>query len=193
MATPPLPPPGEYLKRHTRAAHVATEALLLGGAVKSHSVTLHQYRSLIRVTHFVWRAAQRAIPTKPGLAAFAGRARLLTTAVTKDVEYLGLKVDEPPPAEFPKLTDATDALAAYYVLIGSTLGGRVLVRLLRECPELTHLEHLHFYEGCAAVDRALWPDLQSALNTTLVDRRKLERCARKANAIFDLYRDWYTR
>ena len=186
------PSPGAYLKARTAGAHRATEDLLLGQVLINRSISLKRYRDLIRTTHRVWSAALRELTQLPELTDLRPHVEDLQRALVADVALLQLPTTDPPPAPgFPPVKNITDCLGVYYVLLGSTLGGRVIAGILGECPALTHLNAFHFYGACAGVPKHTWPTLQKLLCEHVTDESDLRRCAASAESTFQRYHDWY--
>ncbi|NJC27822.1 biliverdin-producing heme oxygenase [Neolewinella antarctica] len=179
-------PIGTYLKQETRAAHVATEALLLGSAIRDRSVSLRRYRRLILVTERVWRSAAQLPSTTQYFPNLATHVTTLAAAVDRDRALLGLP-KSPPATEFPLPKSRAETLGMLYVLLGSTLGGRMIAGLLGDCPELAQLNAHHFYGACADLPRSTWGNFQRLLTQEVRTAADREHCLAGALATFGLY------
>ncbi len=180
-----------YLKARTHKAHTATEKLLLGGDLRRQSVSLARYQRLILTTARVWAGAREAFRTAPAATRpYREVTDSLSDAARRDVRVLQL-TGKPAAATFPAVSAAPEAWGSMYVLIGSTLGGRVIARLLRQCPDLAALPAFHFYSACAELPKTLWPEFRKGLNAAIQSQSALERCARQAELTFGLYPEYY--
>lgn len=194
--------PGAYLKEHTAAAHVATERLLLGddGALRAGRLTLDRYQRLITTTAKVWAAAREAFAEFPHYPEYQAIINDLVAAAARDEALLAskfvpdLRLGPLPQTrwpQFPAIADSATALGSMYVLLGSTLGGKMIARVLGESPELQQLPRYYFYEACSAVPPTTWPDFQRALTAAITSEADLLRCGEQALATFALYSSVY--
>ncbi|OAV45986.1 biliverdin-producing heme oxygenase [Lewinella sp. 4G2] len=177
------------LKEETRAEHRATEDLLLGKGLRSRDVSLTQYEHLIATSYLVWNhlveCFQEQDNSVPNLPIFLG----LRDALLQDVNLLKLE-PRTTTIEFSPNSVAA-ALGAQYVLLGSTLGGRMIAKLLPACPELSHLPSFHFYRACGQVPPATWPKFQRLLAERITTTAEQEACLAAARATFNLYAELY--
>ena len=185
--------PGKFLKEHTAAAHSATERLLLGddGALRAGRLRLERYERLITTTAAVWAAARAAFADVPYYPKYQAIIDDLATAAEKDEALLPANLALATSPNFPEITDKTTALGSLYVLLGSTLGGKMIARTLDKSPELQPLPHYYFYEACAAVPPKTWPGFQRELAAVVTSKGDLERCGEQALATFALYQFAY--
>lgn len=179
-------PIGVYLKDRTREAHENTEALLLGSHIRSRTVSMAQYKRLIRTTFLAWSSAQSAISDSRYGKEFLPDITVAITALSKDMQLLGLPKNHPS-VDFPPPASVAEAFGIAYVLFGSTMGGRMIVQLLKDCPELSHLPDYHFYKFCGSLPKDFWPDFKDLLAANVTSQVQAIAAGDKAIATFSLY------
>lgn len=153
----------ERLKRDTRDEHLATEeALGLLGAGQ----TLDSYRRLIGRLHGFYRVVE------PGLhAAHRWPAPDLDPTARRRLPWLhadllALAMDEstlPDCQHVPRLDTRAQRFGCLYVLEGSSLGGAVIARHLREHLGITDCTGGRYFAGYGARTGSMWNAFRASL------------------------------
>lgn len=152
------------LRAETRAEHAAIEA-----ALDLTSPTLRQdvYRQRIEQLYGYY------VPVEARLGALFGSevisldlaARRKTALLRADLVALGCLAPEALPlcTALPPLDDLAAGLGCLYVLEGSTLGGQVISRHLRQTLGITPETGGRFFQGYGARTGPMWLAFRSAL------------------------------
>ncbi len=120
------PPILEQLRQHTRARHDRLEAQL---SLLDETLSPARYAALLVRFHAVWQGLDPKLASLLDPAFWTPRRRLPWL----DADLAALRLAPPPAIAAPTLASEAAALGALYVVEGSTLGGRIILR---------HLHHL---------------------------------------------------
>lgn len=123
----------ERLRSETDSAHRSLEAAI---GFDLHSPSVDRALGMLRGFYSVLRDLEPAMLTlAPAALADRGKLALLRS----DLRQLGMTADEidrlASPADVWKPRTSADAFGALYVMEGSTLGGKVIVKALRRLPD----------------------------------------------------------
>lgn len=177
----------KLLRSKTADLHQAAEQALNVAGIRDSSLSLEAYTRMIRAHHQVWAAVGRWLP-----AAVPARDRTFVNQMQAALEadLLKLGAATPPPVDLA-LTDTAQAafLGVLYVLRGSTLGGTLIDRKLRECPELSHLTKFNFHGACTALPPRHWPEFIAGLDNNTGAEADQAKALAAARAGFGLYLD----
>lgn len=136
----PSPTLRGLLKRHTAAAHAALQASPPAGRLLAADLTWPEYRDLLgRYYGFLEPLGQRwhHHPAGPPWAAFVKPA-LRLEKLSRDLQMAGADLNVLPLADDAWLqTEPPFAVGVIYVLLGSTLGGKLIARSLTQSLGLT--------------------------------------------------------
>lgn len=177
------------LRRETAAAHERLETdldLLADPSPARLRGVLGRFLGF----HRTWEAAVApliASETGDDPAWFVPRRR--TDALEHDLALLHVAPAEiaalPAPPVLPWLADADAAWGSLYVMEGSTLGGQVIARALRE----HGVEGLLYFDGRGREAGPMWRDLRTRLDARTGDAT---RVVAGADAAFEALREWMT-
>ncbi|MDN3547836.1 biliverdin-producing heme oxygenase [Mucilaginibacter aquaedulcis] len=114
--------------------------------------------------------------------------RRKTRAIADDISALGGKLPALAPADYlPQIISHGQALGALYVIEGSTLGGKIISRMVGQ--QLGLSEGLTFFQGYGEDTMAMWQRFQAVLDqrenlpgTELIDA---------ANQTFLKFSEWF--
>ena len=119
----------------------------------------------------------------------AGRGKL--TALEHDLRLCGAQpadVITSAGPNLPPLTDRAAALGVLYVIEGSTLGGRLIARHLRQGGVIP-ADAFHYFEIYGADTGEMWRSVCRALDT-IADPDGADRSVRTAIAMFGMVQAW---
>jgi len=179
MTTPTL------LRNNTSDLHKATEEIMNINAIRSGALSLPGYARMMSRHHMVWNAVAVGVP--PGIRPpYLGFVADVLTAITTDLDALGQPY---PTASSPySPTLATPALYGIaYVLRGSTLGAKVINRMLQDCPALHHLDRFNFFATCDNLPPRHWPDFLKELDKKVDNAAGREQALEAARGVYGLY------
>ena len=147
----------ERLRNETRPQHVQTEQLFYTEALQNGTLTLDEYKHLLR-THLTYhQALETAIDHHPNFfQAYEPKTRRKTPWLLNDLAYLNETLPKPTPELFLDWSPIA-LLGAAYVGEGSMLGGTVIWRLLQKNPAIQPLlTHARFYQGYGPATGSQW-------------------------------------
>ncbi len=173
----------ERLRHETRAAHDALDgALDLLGA----PLDLPQYRRLLGRFHGFHRAVEPALAAALDPVLLDGRGKL--PALEHDLLVCGMvrhEVTALPVAALPPFCNRGEALGAFYVVEGSTLGGRLISRHLQDNAAVPAEAH-HYLNVYGERTGERW---RAACR--VLDAHGSDHCTiRIANAVFRALHEW---
>tara|TARA_B100001245_G_scaffold235381_1_gene223067 strand:+ start:28698 stop:29258 length:561 start_codon:yes stop_codon:yes gene_type:complete len=160
------------LKEHTQPLHDEVEAAMNSGALMRPDFSRREYTLLIKR---LWRAHSALEPVLENCRTITSHTELKASErlnkrslLLKDLRELGIdeaELDETPPA----LLSDKECWGAFYVLEGSTLGGAMIHKKLREQQGSDF--PLHFYGAYGTKTGAMWSSFREAFthHTTPVE------------------------
>lgn len=175
----------KLLRTKTADLHQAAEQALDVAGIREGSLSLRSYTGMILAHYQVWNAVSSWLPTTASARDRNFIARMLK-ALKADLKVLG--VAAPPEIDFSNPTKGPASLfGAVYVLRGSTLGGTMIDRKLRDCPELSQLAGFNFHGACSNLGPRHWPEFLKEMEAEVVDTGAQEEALAAARAVFGLY------
>ena len=182
-----------YLKDCTLEAHRATERLLLGDALRDRQVSPSQYRALILTTARVWARVGQELEAQAWVSTYAKQIEGLRQAAAADAAQFSSLGQLQQEEDYPPFANPSEVLGAMYVLLGSTLGGRMIGRALMAIPALSAAAPFRFYEACGDLPRGLWPEFKKSLDEDLSQPAQMRAAGERAISTFALYATYYPR
>jgi heme oxygenase (biliverdin-IX-beta and delta-forming) len=156
--------PAGLLKQHTAQQHEYAEFLLLPKLKNIN--TLADYTAILRMFYGFFAPVQEAISQfvlKEQLPDIAARrhARLILS----DLENCGSQEVPLICTQLPAIDNTASAFGALYVLEGSTLGGRMIARMLNQNATVPlRTEQLRFFQGYGEQTGPMWVRFIASLN-----------------------------
>jgi len=181
-------PVAELLKQETSVQHQASESLLMPTLNKI--ATRAQYAALLHTFYGFFHPLEQLITHYVGSDILPDIAERRNAAlILQDLHALGFSTDALPQSDaLPAVSSTAEALGALYVMEGSTLGGRVISRMLlkKEGLQLNE-EHLRFFGGYGEATGSKWKAFVQLLNQQTGNTDTL---IRSANETFRLFAAW---
>lgn len=178
----------ERLKRETRPAHDAIEANPRLARVTAPDVRLDEYQDVLQRLwgfHQPIEAQVRQVlaPIDPKLA--LERRTRKTELLARDLAYFGCAPDSGARCGWFLPGDAATAWGVLYVLEGSTLGGRVILKHLERSLHLTPEHGGAYYAGYGPSTAVMWEAFRSQLTALMeVQPHWEDRVVAAAHATF---------
>lgn len=183
---PALPGLRERLRRDTRQAHDSLDASL---GLIGPPLQLKQFVRLLGRFHALHQAMEPALAAILEPSLLMGRGKL--AALQHDLRLCGINIIDavaPSPPSLPSLNDRATALGALYVIEGSTIGGRVIARHLRQQPGIPP-DAFHYFEIYGDHTGEMWHIVCRALDT-VTDPDDADRSVQTAVAVFRAVQAW---
>lgn len=182
------------LQEATRARHEALEqSPHLARLISSH-LSLGEY------TYVLQRMLGFHDVSEWRLAAVSDRLPLDTSArkkahlAARDLQHLGMTPDSisslPRCASVPTISNVDAALGLLYVVEGSTLGGRIILRHLGTSIRLTADAGASFFAGYGSATGAMFREVCGAIEERVAETGKLNLLVRTAQDTFDALLQW---
>lgn len=183
----------ERIKTETAQKHTDVEAVGYSGKIMSGRLTLEEYKKLI-ITNLLlnkafeqqWSTLGFDLPEQLML-----EQRRKTKSLEKDATILGVSVPAVSDISFPE--DTYEAfMGALYVFEGSTLGGAIIHKQLKQNPNLSEVEKFHFYSCYGDRLGMMWKIFLEHL-TEIEDITDVDKTIEAAKATFDITKDTFMR
>ncbi len=182
----------ERIKTETAKHHEAVEAVGYSGQIMSGKLTLEEYKKLI-ITNLALNKAFEAqwnnLPFDVPNSLLLDQRRK-TEALEKDATILGVSIPEKNSTSFPTSSYAT-FLGTLYVFEGSTLGGAIIYKHLKQNTNLKHIKDFYFYTCYGESLGSLWKVFLEHL-TQLEDEEQIDSAISAAKATFDQTKDAFS-
>lgn len=174
----------ERIKAETLAAHKHLEQISHSSKIMDGSLDLKSYQNLILSNYIsnlsfenTWNSLPFNVPESLILA-----QRTKKTMLEKDIELLNIEKPEVP--QLFHFDDYSSFMGALYVFEGSTLGGSVICKKLKENPHLRHLD-FHFYASYGERLGIMWKLFLDHL-IQIDDPQEVNTCIASANKTFNI-------
>lgn len=153
----------EKLKEATRSQHEETESVV---DVMNRAFDLNDYKTLIRNFSRFYAAYEPKLPVAE-LAAkgFDYETRRKLPSLQADARALGLVIDGPEYDQLPDVSSVAKAFGSLYVIEGSTLGGQVISRHLKQHLDLTPENGGAFFNSYGPEVGPRWKEFGAAIRT----------------------------
>lgn len=176
----------QALKHETAPAHERAESLLIPklqqiGSTKDYAAILRMFYGFFaplqeRIFHFVSVAD---LPDR--------NKRRHAQLILDDLKNLEVEENIPVCRQLPQLANKAQAFGALYVLEGSTLGGRMIRKMLLKHPALNlHEEQLQFFDGYGPDTGAMWINFVH----TLDQQPEVDAMIQAAQDTFTTFSHW---
>lgn len=109
--------------------------------------------------------------------------------ILNDASYFSVITDKTICSEIPAITNISQAMGAFYVLEGSTMGGSIISKKISENLKIDHDEGLSFFNGYGEMNKQMWNSFLVSLNERSHSFNKLELIY-TAGKTFSQFRNW---
>lgn len=136
----------QKLKEATSSLHQQTEALANGNRLVSGSISLPAYILLLQANYRIYHALETSFaPWSAWIATHLRSYHDKSPWLREDLLQLEAEL---PAGDFSGISieNAESLLGCLYVVEGSMLGGRYILKSMKKNPELKHLPH-RFFQG----------------------------------------------
>lgn len=175
------------LKEETRVQHEEVEAAV---DVMNQMFDLEDYRRLLERFWGYYAAFEPQLPIEELKAAgFDYSDRLKLPLLEADANKLGLELDTHE-LELPDISSVAKAFGSLYVIEGSTLGGQVISRHLKQQLEITAENGGAFYAGYAQETGPMWKAFGECLTRFAEGKDVDDEVVASAKATFASITKW---
>ncbi len=184
-----------FLKQHTLDLHRALEQVSFAQAIMAKEISLTQYAQLLRKNHLIYQQLEAPLNKqlqqmeRPILQQFASqRFEDLEKDLATFPVYHTADLVVPPFSILNKTLDLAAYLGILYVLEGARLGGKVIVKALRENENLKALSQFNFYQQTDILIGHRWRNFRQIAQEQLQSTADLERAGQTARATFSYFK-----
>lgn len=112
-------------------------------------------------------------------------------ALLADLEVMG-GIDKEPrrSTNLPAITNEYQAIGAMYVLEGSTLGGKIISKMLMQRLGKEDNNGIAFFSGYGEHTDAMWASFTNTLDNYTADKEKQDEIVNTATQTFSLFEQW---
>ncbi len=174
-------------RERTRELHEQIEKENQAKKIMDHSIDLEEYKLLLLQNFIAYRTVENEISRHIPEYKSSKHQQL-----EKDLN--ALDVDFSVALEFGSgfiCNNYIEALGAAYVVEGSALGGMVISKELKACPNLKGLEDQHFFSG-KRDNLKSWNRFKKELNSREFSEEEKEQASEKAQDTFRFFEDIFT-
>lgn len=178
----------EELRQQTASAHQALEKDLVA-RIKS-IYTKAQYDDLLKLMYGYYAAMEKVLEkylSSDISINFAGRRK--SAWLIDDLGLSGKKNDLVQCEELPRVGSARSALGAMYVLEGSTLGGQIIAKMIRQQLQSDDPLRLSFFQSYGANTPSMWARFKQVLDKPF-ETHERQAIITAANETFISFRNW---
>jgi heme oxygenase len=156
----------ERIKMQTSDSHTSLENSPLLRSISEKSLTLIQYISILQKFYGFFYPMEHHIgrfPVEQYLPDFAQRRK--AALLKRDLACITDKKSLPLPSchDLPPVTNMAQAFGSLYVMEGSTLGGKMIYKVVKELLGLDEQNGLSFFYGYGAETGNKWKIFQQSL------------------------------
>lgn len=170
------------LREATKVLHEQIEQENSAKHIMDHSISLEEYKLLLLQNFLAYRIAERQI-NKYFSSENSSKHKLLE----KDLEALGVNAPEFFEVENSFVCESlVQALGAAYVIEGSSLGGMMISKEMKNCPKLENIPQQQFFNGDRSSMKG-WNDFLKKLRQTNFSEMEKNEAADKAVETFKLF------
>ncbi len=185
-------PLSDLLKQETKVTHQQLEKSL----VKQLRLISNreEYASLLQLFYSYFGALEERI-NKFVLPAMMKQEhdfqRRKTNLLAEDIIASGGTVDEKCTDEdLPEIKNTLQSFGALYVIEGSTLGGRVICKMLQRQMDIKTLDGFTFFNGYGDETEYMWGKFRALLNAQANNRHEKEIILQTADETFAKFQLW---
>lgn len=178
------------LKHSTKEAHVQTERVLIP-YLKNISRN-EDYIRILKIFYGFYRPVQHSIDCFINESNLPDKAKRRKAAwILDDLLLAGDSTTPEICASIPVLTNKAQAFGALYVLEGSTLGGEIIVQMLKKNTSL-HLppNAFSFFAAYGENNSSMWKDFGEHLENAVTAEPELQAATDAANETFVKLKQW---
>lgn len=182
----------EKLRSETKSIHQALEKALIPGIKQAN--TSEAYAEILKTFYGYFKAMESILDAQLSdklVPAYSKRRK--SNVILDDLKSLNISGDLAVANDLPKISNVPQALGAMYVLEGSTLGGRVITKMLMQNLNLQDTKHLQFFSGYGDQTEMMWGTFLETLNNAATDEKTENEIIQSATETYSKFKNWIER
>lgn len=182
------------IKEQTQNSHTSLENSALLRPISRKSLTIHEYIDILQKFYGFFFPLERQIagfPVKQYLPDFDERRK--AGLLMHDLQQLRPPLPTVPLCpNLPQVNTLEQAFGCLYVMEGSTLGGKMIYKIVKELLGIDQHNGVSFFYGYGPETGNKWKDFQQAMQTVsslhnAADAQMIDA----ANTTFDKLQQWF--
>lgn len=182
----------EKLRTETKSIHQALEKALIPGI--KQATTPEAYAGILKTFYGYVKGMEALLDAQLSdsiVPAYTQRRK--SNAIQKDLKSLNCTGTLAVATDLPTVSNISQALGAMYVLEGSTLGGRLITKMLMQNLGLTDTKQLQFFSGYGDQTEAMWGSFLQTLTKHAEDEHAQNEIIHAAAETFSKFKRWIER
>ncbi|MFA6245491.1 MAG: biliverdin-producing heme oxygenase [Mucilaginibacter sp.] len=181
----------DKLKEETKQNHQILEKALIGRLKSIRSA--QEYAGLLKLFYGYFGGLETQInKTIDGTLLTDSTQRRKTQAIADDILALGDGVPAKATGNYlPRINDHLEALGALYVIEGSTLGGKIISKMMQQ--QLGFDKGMSFFSGYGDKTEQMWGTFKQALNNQAQNPGQEAVVIAAANETFLKFGEWFAK
>jgi heme oxygenase len=180
----------DQLKKDTLTNHQQLEKLLIGRMKAIRSIA--DYTNLLQLFYTYFGGLELVINQYINQADLPDyELRRKTEALAQDIKDLG---GQPQPLAdkqaLPNIQNSLQAYAALYVIEGSTLGGKIISKMMAQQLGVNNSKGFSFFNGYGENTENMWETFKNALNAKAKTVGEENDIIITANQTFTMFKKW---
>jgi heme oxygenase len=179
----------EQIKEKTHTHHQALEASMIR-RIKAIENT-DDYVALLQIFYSYFVGLENKIKRFISNALPDLENRRKAGELAKDIHYFGADLPQLAVGDhLPEINNHYQAMAALYVIEGSTLGGIYISKMIAKQLNLSSTEGLTFFEGYGDKTKQMWEEFKVVLNDQPSNDIEEQQMTATANETFLKFKRW---
>jgi len=181
----------EKLRSETKSIHQALEKVLIPGIKQANSP--EAYAGILKTFYGYFKGMEPILDAQLSdklVPAYSKRRK--SNVILEDLKSMNMSGELAVANDLPEISTVPQALGALYVLEGSTLGGRVITKMLMQNLNLTDTKHLQFFSGYGDQTEMMWGSFLETLNNASNDQTE-DEIIQAAAETFSKFKTWIER
>ncbi|WP_028979138.1 biliverdin-producing heme oxygenase [Sporocytophaga myxococcoides] len=182
----------EKIKRQTAENHAAMENSNLMKPVVSRELSLESYKNILIKFYGFFHPLENSINSFSDIHNYLHdfETRRKSTALKDDLHKLGCNEEINLCNDLPEIKTSSQALGCLYVMEGSTLGGRMISRIISETISLNKDSGVSFFNGYGEETGKKWKSFCEALTHYSSAVNDDDTIIDAANETFIKFKNW---
>ncbi len=182
----------ENIKNRTLENHRLLEQSSLLLPITQGTITRENYIQILKIFYGFFYPLEQAIAKQKGIETYLPdhTTRRKSELLLNDLRSLGQSDETPICKDLPAINSLGEALGCLYVMEGSTLGGRIISKILKEKLDIDQSNGATFFNGYGPETGSKWKKFQEALVVYSTDTAKENVAIEAADSTFLKFRKW---
>ncbi len=187
----------EALKAKTAASHRNVEASPLMQPIATRKLTPENYTHILRKFYGFFQPLETSIHHLPELEYYLPDLpnRRKSASILQDLRAINQEnivlASLPLCPDVPQITNVSEALGAMYVMEGSTLGGKIISKIVHETLGYTPENGIAFFNGYGTQTGPKWKAFQETLTRFAKTPDREEGIVNSATLTFQKLEVWF--